>query len=114
MSEKTSAICELEQKLKSDITSLQETSSRSETLKVKHATELKNMKDKLKKMIKSRYNRRYREKNKDKTKQYYDKNKEHILKQQREYRAKNVDKLKEYHKNYWKEKSKNNKLIQSN
>ena len=51
--------------------------------------------DKAKKAI---YNRRYREKTKDKAKAYYEKNKQHILEQQKIYRAKHTEKLKEYHK----------------
>lgn len=47
---------------------------------------------------KSLYNRTYREKpeNKDKTVQYYQDNKEHILSQQKEYIRKNKEKVQKY------------------
>ena len=67
--------------------------------------------DKAKKAI---YNRRYREKNKDKALAYYVKHKQHILTQQRGYRDKNVEKLKNYHKNYWKKKKKKLDEIKQN
>ena len=53
---------------------------------------------------KSIYNKRYRDKNVEKIKQYYKNNKEHILKQQKEYRLKNKEKIQQYYKKYWQEK----------
>ena len=47
---------------------------------------------------KSRYNKRYCDKNVEKIKQYYKNNKEHILNQQKQYRAKNKEKIQEYYK----------------